>query len=253
MPLSIFLCILCHSVVLAFPRLIPVACRTGKLISKLRTLLCSSSSSSTAIPSQGLQMNTGQGSSERLESPLVWIDLEMTGLDTAKDMIIEAAVVVTDGQLERVIEGPDLVIYAPDSLLDSMDEWCTKHHGESGLTDKVRRSTMSLSDAEEQILAFIRQHAQEREAPLAGNSVHVDRRFLVKDMPKLERYLHYRIVDVSTVKELCRRWYPALTPPLKKGRHRALEDIRESIEELKFYRSNVFREVEPSVGLPKHP
>ncbi|CEM03513.1 unnamed protein product [Vitrella brassicaformis CCMP3155] len=121
-------------------------------------------------------MNTGQASPERLESPLVWIDLEMTGLDTAKDMVIEAAVLVTDGQLERVIE--------------------------------------------------------------AGNSVHVDRRFLVKDMPKLERYLHYRIVDVSTVKELCRRWYPAaLTPPLKKGRHRALEDIRESIEELKFYRS----------------
>mmetsp|Transcript_22394 Transcript_22394/g.63955 ORF Transcript_22394/g.63955 Transcript_22394/m.63955 type:complete len:155 (-) Transcript_22394:1452-1916(-) len=123
---------------------------------------------------------------------------------------------------------------APTTMLLLLLEWMALM---AGLTDKVRKSTMSLSDAEEQILAFIRQHAQEREAPLAGNSVHVDRRFLVKDMPKLERYLHYRIVDVSTVKELCRRWYPALTPPLKKGRHRALEDIRESIEELKFYRS----------------
>ncbi len=172
---------------------------------------------------------------------LVWIDLEMTGLDLQTCTILEIATVITDSQLNVVAEGPDLVIHQPDELLDAMDEWNTTHHGESGLTAAVKASTLSLADAEAQTLAFIREHCAEHTAPLCGNSIWQDRRFLARYMPTLEDYLHYRIIDVSSVKELVRRWYPTeVRPPYKDSNHRALDDIRQSIDELKYYREHVF-------------
>lgn len=174
---------------------------------------------------------------------IVWIDLEMTGLDPERERIIEMATLITDGQLAIVAEGPELVIHQPDSVLDAMDDWNREHHGSSGLTDRVRASTIDEREAERRTLAFIAEHCGKRTAPLAGNSVHHDRRFLAAYMPELLAYLHYRIIDVSTVKELTRRWYPdalAAAPP-KRETHRALEDIRESIAELQYYRSAVFR------------
>lgn len=176
---------------------------------------------------------------------LVWIDMEMTGLDPAKERIIEMAAIVTDSELEVIAEGPELIVHQPDAILDAMDEWNTRTHGASGLTERVRQSTLSEAEAEAQMLAFLKEHCPEREAPLAGNSVHQDRRFLARYMPSIDAHLHYRIVDVSTIKELCQRWYPTLYEgrPMKKGSHRALDDIRESIEELRYYRKTVFREL----------
>ncbi len=173
---------------------------------------------------------------------LVWMDLEMTGLDPERERILEMATLITDGDLEVIAEGPELIVHQSDELLDAMDEWNTKHHGESGLTDRVRASTVSEADAEKATLDFIREHCERRSAPLAGNSIHQDRRFLVRYMPTLDEFLHYRNVDVSTVKELSRRWYPAefAAAPAKKGSHRALDDIRESIEELRYYRRSIF-------------
>jgi oligoribonuclease len=183
-----------------------------------------------------------------MESPkdngrLVWMDLEMTGLDADRERIIELAVLVTDAELEVVAEGPHLVIHQPDAVLEAMDDWNTKHHTESGLVERVRASTIDDAAAEAEVLAFLAQHVAERAAPLAGNSVHNDRVFLHRYMPRLEAFLHYRNVDVSTVKELVRRWYPQLFAqrPTKKGSHRALDDIRESIEELRYYRRSAFR------------
>jgi oligoribonuclease len=174
---------------------------------------------------------------------LVWIDLEMTGLDPDRERIIELAVVVTDAQLEVVAEGPCVVIHQPEEVLAAMDAWNSKHHRESGLVDRVRASTVDDAAAEAQVLEFLAQHVTERDAPLAGNSIHNDRVFLARYMPRLEAFLHYRNVDVSTVKELVRRWYPQVFTkrPHKKGQHRALDDIRESIEELRYYRAQVFR------------
>jgi len=172
---------------------------------------------------------------------LVWMDLEMTGLDPDVDTIIEIATIITDGKLNILAEGPSLVIHQPDDILDRMDEWNTKHHGESGLTAKVRASKLSLADAEEQTLAFIKQYVVKGESPLCGNSIHQDRRFLVRYMPTLEAYVHYRNIDVSTVKELGRRWYPAKKAPIKRAQHLALSDVRESIKELAFYRKHLFR------------
>lgn len=173
---------------------------------------------------------------------LVWMDLEMSGLDPSKEVILEIAVLVTDGQLELVAEGPDLVVHQPDAVLEAMDEWNRTHHGASGLTERVRSSAIDVAAAEAEVLAFVREHVPERAAPLAGNSVHQDRLFLARYMPELERYLHYRNVDVSTVKELVKRWHPNAFAkrPSKRGQHRALEDIKESIEELRYYRSAVF-------------
>ena len=175
---------------------------------------------------------------------LVWIDLEMSGLDPERERILEIATLVTDSELELVAEGPSLVIHQPDELLAEMDEWNTSHHQASGLTEKVRASTVSEADAEAQTLAFVREHCTEKQAPLAGNSVHHDRRFLSRYMSSLNEFLSYRIVDVSTIKELARRWYPreAAAAPPKKEAHRALDDIRESIEELRYWRSSIFRE-----------
>ncbi len=173
---------------------------------------------------------------------LVWIDLEMSGLDVSRERILEIATIVTDGQLEVIAEGPELVVHQSDALLDAMDDWNRQHHGASGLTDRVRASAISEEEAERLTVEFVSQHVAKRSAPLAGNSVHQDRLFLARYMPSLEGYLHYRNVDVSTVKELVRRWSPNAfeARPMKKGSHRALDDIRESIDELRYYRRAVF-------------
>ncbi|XP_069803555.1 oligoribonuclease, mitochondrial [Dendropsophus ebraccatus] len=181
--------------------------------------------------------------SEGMEQRMVWVDLEMTGLDIKKDQIIEMACLITDSDLNILAEGPNLIIKQPDELLDSMSNWCKEHHGKSGLTQAVRDSKISLAQAEYEFLSFIRKHTPPGICPLAGNSVHVDKEFLNKSMPQFMRHLHYRIVDVSTVKELCRRWYPVEyeCAPKKAASHRALDDIRESIKELQFYRQNIFK------------
>ena len=180
-------------------------------------------------------------SAEALSQPLVWMDLEMTGLDPDRDRILEIAVIVSDGTLTQLIEGPDLAIFQPSELLDSMDEWNTKHHGESGLVDRSAASSHDMESAEAEVLTFLGAHLEPGIAPLAGNSVHQDRAFLRLWMPRLHAFLHYRNVDVSTVKELARRWAPAVLEacPPKAGSHRALEDIRESIRELEHYRKHL--------------
>ncbi len=175
-----------------------------------------------------------------MNAPLVWMDLEMSGLDPDHCAILEIATIITDAELGIIAEGPDLVIHQSDAVLDAMDEWCTQHHGDSGLTAAVKASTVSLVDAEAQTLAFIDQHCGPRQAPLCGNTIWQDRRFLLRHMPTLEAHLHYRLVDVSTIKELARRWYPKLEAPKKSESHRALDDIRESIAELRFYRERLF-------------
>lgn len=179
-----------------------------------------------------------------MAAPLVWIDLEMTGLDAARHVILEIAVVITDSTLEQVVEGPDLVIAAGEAALAAMEPVVAEMHTASGLLDAVRRSRLSLAEAEAQALGFVRTHVPERRtAPLAGNSIHADRAFLARHMPNLNGYLHYRNVDVSTIKELVRRWYPdvfAEAPQKAKG-HRALTDILESIAELRYYQGTVFR------------
>ncbi|GGC58099.1 oligoribonuclease [Marinobacter halophilus] len=173
---------------------------------------------------------------------LVWIDLEMTGLDPEKERIIEMATIITDSELNTVAEGPVIAIHQPDSLLDSMDEWCTNTHGASGLTQRVKDSSISETEAEQQTLEFLKQHLIKGQSPLCGNSIGQDRRFLVKYMPELEGFFHYRNLDVSTVKELARRWRPdVLDGVKKKGSHLALDDIRDSIEELRHYREHFFK------------
>jgi oligoribonuclease len=171
------------------------------------------------------------------------MDLEMTGLDPERERIIEIATVVTDGDLNILAEGPELVLNQPETVLAAMDDWNRKHHGESGLIDRVRASTMTDLEAEARIVAFLKEHVGEREAPLAGNSVHQDRRFIARYMPALDAYLHYRLVDVSTIKELVARWHPDVYAkrPHKHATHRALLDIRESIEELRYYRTAAFK------------
>lgn len=179
-----------------------------------------------------------------MKAPLVWIDLEMTGLDPEHDAIVELAVIVTDGELERVEEGPDLVIGQPKALLDTMDPVVVDMHTASGLISEIAESEVTVAQAEHQALEFISSFVPKaRTAPLAGNSVHADRAFLHRYMPQLEAFLHYRNVDVSTVKELARRWYPKELEksPKKNSGHRALADIRESINELRWFRSAVFK------------
>jgi oligoribonuclease len=174
---------------------------------------------------------------------LVWLDREMTGLDPANERIIEVATILTDGQLNEIAVGPELVIHQADEVLAAMDDWNTKHHGASGLTQRVKESTVTDADADAQTLAFLNAHVPAKDRPvLAGNSIHQDRRFIRRYMPLLDRRLHYRMVDVSTIKELARRWFPQVIArqPQKRDTHRALDDIRESIDELRFYRSQVF-------------
>ena len=174
---------------------------------------------------------------------LVWIDCEMTGLDVGKDALIEIAALVTDGELRVDGEGVDVVIHADDAALDSMPEVVRDMHAKSGLTEAVRQSTVSLAEAERLVVAYVRKWVPEaRSAPLAGNSIATDRAFLARDMAELDGYLHYRMVDVSSIKELCRRWYPRVyyAQPAKGLAHRALADIIESIRELAYYRHAVF-------------
>ncbi|CAI8021349.1 Oligoribonuclease, mitochondrial [Geodia barretti] len=179
------------------------------------------------------------GKAERL----VWVDLEFSGLDVSKDQILEIACVITDKELNVLAEGPDIIIHQSDEVLGSMNDWCVTHHGESGLTEASRCSRVGLGEAEEQMLEFVKQNVPAGRCPLAGNTIHMDKRFLDKYMPRLMQHLHYRIVDVSSVKELCRRWYPAVfsKAPKKQLKHRAVEDIRESIAELKYYRGTIFK------------
>ena len=174
---------------------------------------------------------------------LVWIDCEMTGLDLARDALIEIAVLVTDGDLHVLGEGVDVVIHADEAALDGMPDVVRDMHAHSGLTDEVRRSTVTLDEAERLVLDYVRQYVPEAGvAPLAGNSIATDRGFITRDMPALDAHLHYRMVDVSSVKELCRRWFPRVffAKPEKGLAHRALADIEESIRELAYYRQTLF-------------
>jgi oligoribonuclease len=171
---------------------------------------------------------------------LVWIDLEMTGLNPEKDRIIEIATLITDNQLNILAEGPSIVIHQSNELLSGMDEWNTRQHNSSGLVTRVKESMISERDAEMATLAFIQQYVEERKSPLCGNSVWQDRRFLARYMPALESYLHYRLIDVSTLKELAFRWAPQIYNGFQKdSRHLALDDIRDSVAELKYYREHL--------------
>jgi oligoribonuclease len=178
-----------------------------------------------------------------LVAVLAWMDLEMTGLDPAKDVIVEIATLITDDDLTILFEGPDLVVHAPEELLTAMDPFVVDMHTKSGLLDEIRTSTLSLADAGAATLAFLREHVTESgTVPLCGNSIGTDRRFLAAYLPEIEDYLHYRSVDVSSIKELVRRWYPDVLAQRgwKAGTHRALDDIRESIVEMRLYREMVF-------------
>ena len=179
--------------------------------------------------------------SEPVPPLLTWIDLEMTGLEPETDVILEAVVVITDCDLLEVAVSETLIIHQPDTTLDSMNAWCVSQHGKSGLTAASRLSALSTGKAEQQLLAFLRSHAKDGEIPLCGTSVHQDRAFLRRHMPALEAFFHYRNIDVSTLKELARRWYPALPKFDKPEAHRALDDIRASIAELRYYREHVLR------------
>ncbi|MGV6859111.1 MAG: oligoribonuclease [bacterium] len=168
---------------------------------------------------------------------LIWIDLEMTGLDTVNDEIIEIATIVTDKNLNILAEGPELAIYQPEAILAGMDEWNTNQHGKSGLTERVRHSAVSTAEAEAQTLEFVQQYVSKGESPMCGNSICQDRRFMARCMPELEDYFMYRNLDVSTLKELARRWKPEVLEGFKKqGSHLAMDDIKDSINELKHYR-----------------
>src|SRR5262245_16638516 len=174
------------------------------------------------------------------QNNLIWIDMEMTGLSPDSDKIIEVAVVITNSQLETVAEAPVLVVHQPDMVLDGMDEWNKNTHGRSGLIEKVKASTLDEAAAQQQMLDFLLQHVPKGVSPMCGNSICQDRRFLARWMPALEAYFHYRNLDVSTLKELVKRWKPELAKGLTKhGKHEALADILESLEELKFYRKTV--------------
>jgi oligoribonuclease len=172
----------------------------------------------------------------------VWIDLEMTGLDIERHVIVEIACIVTNSELESLDEGLDVVVHPPPGALDQMDDFVRSMHTKSGLLQAMDQSTVDLQTAGAQALDYIRGHVPERQAPVCGNSIGVDRRFLDRYLPEVDQYLHYRSIDVSSFKELCRRWYPAIYKkrPSKNETHRALDDIRESIEELRYYRSAMF-------------
>jgi oligoribonuclease len=173
---------------------------------------------------------------------LIWIDMEMSGLDPDADKVLEVAIVVTDSALNTVAEAPVLVVRQPDSVLAAMDDWNRSTHAKSGLVDRVKASTLAEADVEQQMIAFLSQHVPPKISPMCGNSVHQDRRFLARHLPGLEAYFLYRNLDVSTLKELAKRWKPAIMAGLvKHGKHEALADIYESIEELKYYREHFLK------------
>lgn len=175
-------------------------------------------------------------------SHLIWIDLEMTGLNPEHDRIIEMATIVTDSNLNVIAEGPVLAIHQSDELLDGMDEWNTEHHNSSGLVARVRESKVTEEEAQRLTLEFLKQHVPYGKSPLCGNSIWQDRRFLARYMPELERYFHYRMIDVSTLKELALRWAPRIYNGVKKdSRHLALDDIRDSVQELRHYRQQFLK------------
>jgi len=176
------------------------------------------------------------------QNNLVWLDMEMTGLDPDKDRIIEVAIVVTDSQLNTLAEAPVAVVHQSDAVLEAMDDWNKGTHARSGLIDKVKASRLTEAVAEERLLAFLPQHVPAKTSPMCGNSICQDRRFLARYMPRLEAYFHYRNLDVSTLKELVKRWKPEIAKGLvKQGKHEALADIYESIDELKYYRENFLK------------
>lgn len=173
---------------------------------------------------------------------LIWIDLEMTGLDTQNDTIIEIATIITDSELNILAEGPVCAISTPDVVLNRMDDWNKTQHGQSGLVDRIRRSTVTLEQAEADTIAFLSKYVESGRSPMCGNSICQDRRFLARQMPQLERFFHYRNLDVSSVKELAYRWRPDILASFeKKGSHLALDDIRDSIRELRHYREYFFK------------
>ncbi|CAM1301746.1 REXO2 (predicted) [Pycnogonum litorale] len=174
---------------------------------------------------------------------ILWVDMEMTGLDHEKDHIMEVACLITDGDLNILQECVHIILNLPDEVLDNMDEWCKKHHGESGLTKMCRESDIDIGTAESCILSFVTKHTLPGQCPLAGNSIGEDKRFLKKYFPKVDEHLNYRIIDVSSIKEICRRWYPDESKkcPKKELNHRALDDIKESIKELQYYRKSIFK------------
>ncbi len=178
---------------------------------------------------------------------LLWIDMEMSGLSPDNDRVLEVAIVVTDAELNTVAEGPVLVVHQPDVVLEGMDNWNKGTHGKSGLIDRVKTSVLGEGEVEAQMLDFIKQYVPERTSPMCGNSICQDRRFLARHMPKLEAYFHYRNLDVSTLKELAKRWRPELVDGFKKAsKHEALADIYESIEEMKYYREHFIRDKQPA-------
>ena len=173
---------------------------------------------------------------------LIWIDMEMSGLDPDADKVLEVAIVVTDSRLKTVAEGPVLVVHQPDAVLDAMDEWNRGTHGKSGLTGRVKASTLTEADVEQRLVAFLAGHVPPKVSPMCGNSVHQDRRFMARHLPALEAFFLYRNLDVSTLKELAKRWKPDIMPGLAmEGKHEALADIYESIEELKYYREHFIK------------
>lgn len=176
------------------------------------------------------------------DSNLVWIDMEMTGLDPETCVVMEIATIVTDKELNILAQGPVIAVHQPDNVLDNMDEWCIKTHGGTGLTERCRASSYDVDAATQETISFLEKYVPKGKSPLCGNTIGQDRRFLVKYMPDLDAYFHYRSIDVSTIKELTARWKPeVLTGFKKKGLHLALDDIIESINEMKFYRENVFK------------
>jgi oligoribonuclease len=185
-------------------------------------------------------------STTRKNDRLVWVDMEMSGLQPETDRILEIAMIVTDGDLNIVAEGPVLVVHQEDAVLDRMDAWNKGTHSKSGLIDKVKASTLTEADVEAECLAFLKQHVKASISPMCGNTIHQDRRFMNRYMPKLEAYFHYRNIDVSTIKELCKRWQPEIAKGFSKQQaHTALADIIESVEELRYYREKLFI---PTVG-----
>jgi oligoribonuclease len=182
------------------------------------------------------------GSMTQDATNLIWIDLEMTGLDTTSDLIIEIATIVTNSKLEILEEGPVLAIHQADDALNAMDEWNTNQHGKSGLTERVRKSTVNEAEAERQTIAFLSKYLTQGDSPMCGNSICQDRRFLARCMPELERFFHYRNLDVSALKELAARWAPEILKGFKKGStHLALDDTRDSIRELQYYREHLLK------------